>query len=119
MGERNVHCDPIPGCGERSETEHVRRREGLPQQIRTDISCRQDRTACMTQIQRQFLLATERRVLIQTIRNKFHVGGLYTRRPVLCIPMIARHHVAKGKLDVEHRDWMKIDWGVLLFMKES
>ncbi|GFU62140.1 hypothetical protein TNCV_2473751 [Trichonephila clavipes] len=39
---------------------------------------------------KQLLLATVRRVSSQTVRNRLHEGGLYARRPMVCIPLTPR-----------------------------
>ncbi|GFU93102.1 transposable element Tcb2 transposase [Trichonephila clavipes] len=67
-----------------------------------------------TQLQRQLLLATGRRVSSQTARNRLHEGGLYARRPMVCIPLTPHHRAA-----AEHRDWEQHDWSQVLFTDES
>ncbi|GFV86786.1 hypothetical protein TNCV_3965161 [Trichonephila clavipes] len=55
-----------------------------------------NRRTSVTQIQRQFLLATGRRVSSQTIGNRFHADDLHARRPLMCVPQTARRRVARG-----------------------
>ncbi|GFU41485.1 transposable element Tcb2 transposase [Trichonephila clavipes] len=71
------------------------------------------------QLQRQLLLATGRRVSSQTVRNQLHEGGLYTRRPMVCIPLTPRHRAARRRWAAEHRDWEQHDWSQVLFTDES
>ncbi|GFX72130.1 HTH_Tnp_Tc3_2 domain-containing protein [Trichonephila clavipes] len=50
------------------------------------------------------LLATGRRMSSQTVRNRLHEGGLYARRPMVCIPLTPRHRAARRRWAAEHRD---------------
>ncbi|GFX18767.1 uncharacterized protein TNCV_3019251 [Trichonephila clavipes] len=70
-------------------------------------------------MQRQLLLATRRRVSSQTVRNRLHEGGLYARRPMVCIPLIPRHRAARRRWAAEHRYWEQHDWSQVLFTDES
>ncbi|GFY23475.1 HTH_Tnp_Tc3_2 domain-containing protein [Trichonephila clavipes] len=54
------------------------------------------------QLQRQLLLATGRRMSSQTVRNRLHDGGLYARRPMVCIPLTPRHRAARRRWAAEH-----------------
>ncbi|GFW27357.1 hypothetical protein TNCV_2832571 [Trichonephila clavipes] len=64
------------------------------------LRARRNRTENATQLQRQLLLATGRRVSSQTVRNRLHEGGLYARRPMVCIPLTPRHR-EDGPLNIE------------------
>ncbi|GFX88945.1 hypothetical protein TNCV_2478281 [Trichonephila clavipes] len=57
-----------------------------------------------TQLQRQLPLATGRKMSSQTVRNRLHEGGLYARRPMVCIPLTPRHRAARRRWAAEHRD---------------
>ncbi|GFT92124.1 transposable element Tcb2 transposase [Trichonephila clavipes] len=70
-------------------------------------------------LQRQLLLATGRRVSSQTVRNRLLEGGLYARRPMICIPLTPRHRAARRRWTAEHRDWEQHDWSEVLFTDES
>ncbi|GFX27002.1 HTH_Tnp_Tc3_2 domain-containing protein [Trichonephila clavipes] len=77
------------------ETGNVRRRPGagrLRATTSTDdryiqLTARRNRTENATQLQRHLLFATGQRVSSQTVRNRLHKGGLYARRPMVCIPL--------------------------------
>ncbi|GFT58957.1 uncharacterized protein TNCV_185751 [Trichonephila clavipes] len=109
------------------ETGNVRRRPGAGRprtNTSTDdryiqLTARRNRTENARQLQRQFLLATGRRVFSQTIRNRLHEGGLYARRPMVCIPLTPRHRAAQRRWAAEHRDWEQHDWSQVLFTDES
>ncbi|GFX69843.1 HTH_Tnp_Tc3_2 domain-containing protein [Trichonephila clavipes] len=85
------------------ETGNVRRRPGAEN---------------ATQLQRQLLLATGRRMSSQTVRNRLHEGGLYARSPMVCIPLTPRRRAAR-RWAAEHRDWEQHDWSQVLFTDES
>ncbi|GFW82161.1 transposable element Tcb2 transposase [Trichonephila clavipes] len=109
------------------ETGNVRRRPGAGRPRATtssydryiQLTARRNRTENATQLQRQFLLATGRRVSSQTARNRLHEGGLYARRPMVCIPLTPHHRAARRRWAAEHRDWEQHDWSQVLFTDES
>ncbi|GFT72691.1 transposable element Tcb2 transposase [Trichonephila clavipes] len=109
------------------ETGNVKRRPGAGRPRATtstddryiQLTARRNRTENTTQLQRQLLLATGRRVFSQTVRNRLHEGGLYARRPMVCIPLTPRHHAARRRWAAEHRDWEQHDWSQVLFTDES
>ncbi|GFW48714.1 transposable element Tcb2 transposase [Trichonephila clavipes] len=93
------------------ETGNVRRRPGAGRSRATtatddryiQLTARRNRTENATQLQRQLLLATGRRVPSQTVRNRLHEGGLYARRPMVCIPLTPRHHDSRFSLECDTR----------------
>ncbi|GFV65203.1 transposable element Tcb2 transposase [Trichonephila clavipes] len=109
------------------ETGNVRRRPGAGRPRATkssydryiQLTARRNRTENATQLQRQFLLATGRRVSSQTARNRLHEGGLYARRPMVCIPLTPHHRAARRRWAAEHRDCEQHDWSQVLFTDES
>ncbi|GFU37671.1 HTH_Tnp_Tc3_2 domain-containing protein [Trichonephila clavipes] len=60
-------------------------------------TARRNRTENATQLQRELLLATGRRVFSQTVHNQLHEGGLYARRPMVCIPLTPRPCAARRR----------------------
>ncbi|GFW13008.1 transposable element Tcb2 transposase [Trichonephila clavipes] len=78
--------------------------------IQATLTDRRNRTENATQLQKQLLLATGRRVSSQTARNRLHEGGLYARRPMVCIPLTPHHRAARRRWAAEHRDWEQHDW---------
>ncbi|GFV05817.1 HTH_Tnp_Tc3_2 domain-containing protein [Trichonephila clavipes] len=70
-------------------------------------------------LQRQLLLATGQMVSSQTVSNRLHEGGLYARRPMVCIPLTPRHRAARRRWADEHLDWEQYDWSQVLFTDES
>ncbi|GFV31684.1 transposable element Tcb2 transposase [Trichonephila clavipes] len=63
-------------------------------------------------------LATGRRVSSQTVRNRLHEGGIYARRPMVCIPLTPRPRAARRRWAAEHR-LEQHDWSQVLFTDES
>ncbi|GFV16371.1 transposable element Tcb1 transposase [Trichonephila clavipes] len=63
--------------------------------------------------------STDERYIHQTVRNRLHEGGLYARRPMVCIPLTPRHRAARRRWAAEHRDWEQHDWSQVLFTDES
>ncbi|GFX13956.1 HTH_Tnp_Tc3_2 domain-containing protein [Trichonephila clavipes] len=100
------------------ETGNVRRRPGAGRPRATtatddryiQLTARRNRTENATQLQRQLLLATGRRVSSQTVRNLLHEGG-----PMVCIRLTPRHRAARRRWAAEHRDWEQHDWSQVLF----
>ncbi|GFT89038.1 transposable element Tcb2 transposase [Trichonephila clavipes] len=109
------------------ETGNARRRPGAGRPRATtssydryiQLTARRNRTENATQLQRQLLLATGRRVSSQTARNRLHEGGLYARRPMVCIPLTPHHRAARRRWAAEHGDWEQHDWSQVLFTDES
>ncbi|GFT31070.1 transposable element Tcb2 transposase [Trichonephila clavipes] len=85
---------------------------------RSVLTARRNRTENATQLQRQLLLATGRRVSSQTVRNRLHEVGIYARRPMVCIPLTPRPRAPEedGLLNI---DWEQHDWSQVLFTDES
>ncbi|GFU46198.1 transposable element Tcb2 transposase [Trichonephila clavipes] len=109
------------------ETGNVRRRPGAGRPRATtstddryiQLTARRNRTENATQLQRQLLLETGRRVSSQTVRNRLHEGGLYARRPMVCIPLTPCPRAARRRWAAEHRDWEQHDGSQVLFTDES
>ncbi|GFY11844.1 hypothetical protein TNCV_4973441 [Trichonephila clavipes] len=46
-------------------------------------------------------------------------GGLYARRPVVCVPLTRQHRTARLQWCREHHNWTEQDWSCVLFSDES
>ncbi|GFW71875.1 HTH_Tnp_Tc3_2 domain-containing protein [Trichonephila clavipes] len=46
-------------------------------------------------------------------------GGLYARRPVVCVPLTRQHRTARLQWCREHHNWTEQDWAFVLFSDES
>ncbi|GFT78178.1 transposable element Tcb2 transposase [Trichonephila clavipes] len=110
------------------ETGNVRRRPGgrsatchyIRAMTGIQLTARRNRTENATQLQRQLLLATGRRVSSQTARNRFMRGGLYARRPMVSHSVEPCHRAARRRWAAEPGDWEQHDWEQqVLFTDES
>ncbi|GFX95045.1 transposable element Tcb1 transposase [Trichonephila clavipes] len=54
-----------------------------------------------------------------TKARRLHVGGLFARRPVQCIPLTPAHRRRRSLWCREHRNWRDNEWGRVLFTDES
>ncbi|GFU62139.1 transposable element Tcb2 transposase [Trichonephila clavipes] len=70
------------------------------------LTARRNRTENATQLQRQLLLATGRRVSSQTVRNRLHEGGLYARRPMSVTPDVFLYG-GTGALEITPHSFVK------------
>ncbi|GFY24864.1 transposable element Tcb2 transposase [Trichonephila clavipes] len=48
----------------------------------------------------------------------FEGGGLYARRPVVCVPLTRQHRTARLQWCREHHNWTEQDWACVLFSDE-
>ncbi|GFW33465.1 transposable element Tcb2 transposase [Trichonephila clavipes] len=46
-------------------------------------------------------------------------GGLYARRPVVCVPLTRQHRTARLQWCREHHNWTEQDWAYVIFTDES
>ncbi|GFX79745.1 transposable element Tcb1 transposase [Trichonephila clavipes] len=55
----------------------------------------------------------------KTVARRFRGGGLYARRPVVCVPLTRQHRTARLQWCREHHNWTEQDWACELFSDES
>ncbi|GFX71997.1 transposable element Tcb2 transposase [Trichonephila clavipes] len=53
------------------------------------------------------------------IARRLRGGGLYARRPVVCVPLTRQHRTARLQWYREHHNWTEQDWACVLFSDES
>ncbi|GFV30131.1 transposable element Tc1 transposase [Trichonephila clavipes] len=63
--------------------------------------------------------ATGRPISRFTVARRLHGGGLFARRPVLCVPLTPAHRRRRSLRYREHRNWRDNEWGRVLFTDES
>ncbi|GFV66091.1 hypothetical protein TNCV_1649031 [Trichonephila clavipes] len=51
--------------------------------------------------------------------RRLREGGLYARRPVVCVPFTRHHRTARLQWCREHHNWTEQDWACVLFSDES
>ncbi|GFY05281.1 hypothetical protein TNCV_2207271 [Trichonephila clavipes] len=57
--------------------------------------------------------------LQKTVARRLRGGGLYARRPVVCVPLTRQHRTARLQWCREHHNWTEQDWACVLFSDES
>ncbi|GFU51858.1 hypothetical protein TNCV_3733661 [Trichonephila clavipes] len=55
----------------------------------------------------------------KTVARGLRGGGLYARRPVVCVPLTRQHRTARLQWCREHHNWTEQDWACVLFSDES
>ncbi|GFX61006.1 transposable element Tcb2 transposase [Trichonephila clavipes] len=107
-----THC--IDGTGEVVlEVRHLQK---------TDISSYQQKGTGASQLSRwkiSFLLPQESRSPKKTVARRLRGGGLYARRPVVCVPLNREHRTARLQWCCEHQNWTEQDGTCVLFSDES
>ncbi|GFU14251.1 transposable element Tcb2 transposase [Trichonephila clavipes] len=67
----------------------------------------------------QFLAASGKQISRKTVARRLRGGGLYARRPVMCVPSTRQHRTARLQWCREHHNWTEQDWACVLFSDES
>ncbi|GFW51351.1 transposable element Tcb2 transposase [Trichonephila clavipes] len=89
---------------------------------KTDISSYQqkrNRRTTAQQVANQFLAASGKQISRKTVARRLRGGGLYARRPVVCVPLTRQHRTARLQWYREHHNWTEQDWACVLFSDES
>ncbi|GFU81376.1 transposable element Tcb2 transposase [Trichonephila clavipes] len=55
----------------------------------------------------------------KTVARRLRGGGLYARRPVVCVPLTRQHRTSRLQWCREHHNWTEQDWACVLFSDES
>ncbi|GFT48926.1 transposable element Tcb1 transposase [Trichonephila clavipes] len=71
------------------------------------------------QVANQFLAASGKQISQKTVARRLRGGGLYARRPVMCVPLIRQHRTARLQWCREHHNWAEQKWACVLFSDES
>ncbi|GFY13597.1 transposable element Tc1 transposase [Trichonephila clavipes] len=71
------------------------------------------------QVANQFLAASGKQISRKTVARRLREGGLYARRPVVCVPLTRKHRTARLQWCREHHNWTEQDWACVLFSDES
>ncbi|GFV63497.1 transposable element Tcb2 transposase [Trichonephila clavipes] len=80
---------------------------------------RRNRQQTAGEIARHTTQATGRPISRFTVARRLHGGGLFTRRPVRCVPLTPAHRRRRSLWCREHRNWRDNEWGRVLFTDES
>ncbi|GFX75023.1 transposable element Tcb1 transposase [Trichonephila clavipes] len=83
------------------------------------LQARRNRRQTEGEIARHTTQATGRPISRFTVARRLHVGGLFARRPVRCVPLTPAHRRRRSLWCREHRNWRDNEWGRVLFTDES
>ncbi|GFV72391.1 transposable element Tcb1 transposase [Trichonephila clavipes] len=83
------------------------------------LSAKRNRRTTVQQVVNQFLAASGKQISRKTVARRLRGGGLYTRRPVVCVPLTRQHRTARLQWYREHHNWTEQDWACVLFSDES
>ncbi|GFT24723.1 transposable element Tcb2 transposase [Trichonephila clavipes] len=105
-------------CSRRHRGGHVR--STTPAEDRYIVlSAKRNRHTTAQQVANQFLAASGKQISRKTVARRLRGGGLYTRRPVVCVPLTRQHRTACLQWCREHHNWTEQDWACILFSDES
>ncbi|GFV20227.1 transposable element Tcb1 transposase [Trichonephila clavipes] len=83
------------------------------------LSAKRNRRTTAQQVANQFLAASGKQISRKTVARRLRGGGLYARRPVVCVPLTRQHLTARLQWCREHHNWTEQDWACVLFSDES
>ncbi|GFV86474.1 transposable element Tcb1 transposase [Trichonephila clavipes] len=83
------------------------------------LSAKRNRRTAAQQMANQFLAASGKQISRKTVARRLRGGGLYARRPVVCVPLTRQHRTARLQWCREHHNWTEQDWACVLFSDES
>ncbi|GFX51886.1 transposable element Tc1 transposase [Trichonephila clavipes] len=83
------------------------------------LSAKRNRHTTAQQVANQFLAASEKQISRKPVARRLRGGGLYARRPVVCVPLTRQHRTARLQWCREHHNWTEQDWVCVLFSDES
>ncbi|GBM03981.1 Transposable element Tcb1 transposase [Araneus ventricosus] len=126
--EMNAHCNVIHRLWnhyQRDQNASRRRGSGCRRMTTTAddrylLQCaRHRRTLTVRQLESQLSAAAGRPISRQIASRRLHEGGLFARRPVVCVPLSPAHVRARLQWACEHRSFTTEKWGHVLFTDES
>ncbi|GFW91125.1 transposable element Tcb1 transposase [Trichonephila clavipes] len=83
------------------------------------LSAKRNRRTTDQQKANQFLAASGKQISRKTVSRRLRGGGLYARRPVVCVKLTRQHRTARLQWCREHHNWTEQDWACVLFSDES
>ncbi|GFW35554.1 transposable element Tcb1 transposase [Trichonephila clavipes] len=83
------------------------------------LSVKRNRRTTAQQVANQFLAASGKHISRKTVARRLRGGGLYARRPVVCVPLTRQHRTARLQWCRAHHNWTEQDWACVLFSDES
>ncbi|GFX40018.1 transposable element Tc1 transposase [Trichonephila clavipes] len=83
------------------------------------LSAKRNRRTTAQRVANQFLAASGKQISRKTIARRLRGGGLYARRPIVCVPLTRQHRTARLQWCREHHNWTEQDWAWNLLSDES
>ncbi|GFW82011.1 transposable element Tcb2 transposase [Trichonephila clavipes] len=83
------------------------------------LSAKRNKRTTAQQVANQFLAASGKQISRKTVTRRLRGGGLYARRPVVCVPLTRQHRTARLQWCREHHNWTEQDCACVLFSDES
>ncbi|GFV31264.1 transposable element Tcb2 transposase [Trichonephila clavipes] len=83
------------------------------------LSAKWNRRTTAQQVANQFLAASGKQISRKTVARRLRGGGLYARRPVVCVPLTRQHRTSRLQWCREHHNWTEQDWECILFSDEK
>ncbi|GFW68513.1 HTH_Tnp_Tc3_2 domain-containing protein [Trichonephila clavipes] len=83
------------------------------------VTAKRNRQSTASDLSRQLSSATGTTVSRQTVYRRFGNIGLYARRPVRCVPLIATHCRLQFTWSREHALWTPQQWSCVMFSNDS
>ncbi|GFV27052.1 transposable element Tcb1 transposase [Trichonephila clavipes] len=83
------------------------------------LSAKRNRRTKAQQVANQFLAASGKQISRKTVARRLSGGGLYARRPVVCVPLTRQHRTAHLQWCREHHNCTEQDWACVLLSDES
>ncbi|GFT98993.1 transposable element Tc1 transposase [Trichonephila clavipes] len=83
------------------------------------LSAKRNRRTTAQQVANQFLATSGKQNSRKTVARRLRGGGLYARRPVVCVPLTRQHRTSRLQWCREHHNWTEQDWACVLFSDES
>ncbi|GFY15479.1 transposable element Tcb2 transposase [Trichonephila clavipes] len=85
----------------------------------TGMCSRRHGEVVLEQVANQFLAASGKQISRKTVARRLRGGGLYVRRPVVCVPLTRQHRTARLQWCREHHNRTEQNWACVLFSDES
>ncbi|GFS99249.1 transposable element Tcb2 transposase [Trichonephila clavipes] len=83
------------------------------------LSAKRNRRTTAQQEANQFLAASGKQISRKIVARRLRGGGVYARRPAVCVPLTRQHGTARFQWCREHHNLIEQDWVCVLFSDES
>ncbi|GFX88465.1 transposable element Tcb2 transposase [Trichonephila clavipes] len=80
------------------------------------LSAKRNRRTTAQEVANQFLASSGKQISRKTVARCLRGGGLYARRPVVCVPLTRQHRTSRLQWCREHHNWTE---QCILFSDES